>query len=421
MKFAANGARGPGDLVRCGHRLCIDIVNSNRTQQKYNERLSNSKRAASSLIGGYVCSCGEGRVRMWCACVRACVRAYMRACVRVRACVPMCQRSYYVIAFRVQVLVFQPRLLRRGVEVRMARRAGHNTRGGSITASAAAAAIVAKRRSLQSVDSANSFATVTSGGSPARTPMSVGGASIADSHDGDTVDSTPPSPHGSEVGLDAKQAFDGRSNSSNSRSSSSRQLRGRGGADGGDGGLVSRSRRDRSGGGSRQGGRRITSSSSSSSSSMSSKPGSGSSTTAERPRAIARHSTGSLDAAITHNNIDMKIIVAITCIAIAASLAPMLAARGMQGWGSASSGNVDGDHGSSGGAAVVDTTGAGGGGTIGMALPPLFYVLSVFTAVSLVYVCVCVCVCAPSSYARRSNHKRVRDYCVCACARCECQ
>jgi len=37
-----------------------------------------------------------------------------------------------------------------------------------------------------------------------------------------------------------------------------------------------------------------------------------------------------LDVAITHDNIDMKIIVAITCIAIAASLAPLIATRGFR-------------------------------------------------------------------------------------------
>ena len=63
LTFAASGARQKGDVVRCGDRLCIDVVDANRTQQKYNQRLTNSKRAASSLIGGYICSCGEGRVR----------------------------------------------------------------------------------------------------------------------------------------------------------------------------------------------------------------------------------------------------------------------------------------------------------------------------------------------------------------------
>jgi hypothetical protein len=55
--------RADGDVVRCGDRVFLDVVTSNRTQVRFNNRLSNSKRAASSLLGGYLCSCGEGRVR----------------------------------------------------------------------------------------------------------------------------------------------------------------------------------------------------------------------------------------------------------------------------------------------------------------------------------------------------------------------
>lgn len=283
------------------------------------------------LCGRYICSCGEGRV-----------------------------------------LVFQPRLLRRRAEVRVARRpssdaqdpsmAGIHADTSQITASRAAELLHSRQNHVEA--NASIHGPPSSMGSSAAT---AGGASASVGRRG--VSLTTGGLEDDVLSILQSERVSQRSRDASRGPGQSGETTVEGGA-AADGDSVG-SQRQRTGA-------RTAPAAPGLRSAMSG-PASDSRAAAA---VIASATRGSaLDAAITHNNIDMKIIVAITCIAIAASLAPLLASRGMKGVqdfftgrgaGSDSSEDVKGDV-----AAKLDA------GEDAAAFSPLFYVFSVITAVRL--------------------------------------